>query len=77
MNLDQQTPPLLVAWGTGLITNQQPVAGLNVSVLEAGLSVAPGGVLPYSADPDFIQVSFMFSPFFRDRPETPGSLDAE
>ena len=70
MNLDQQTPPLLVAWGTGLITNQQPVAGLNVSVLEAGLSVAPGGVLPYSADPDFIQVSFMFSPFSGTGPDT-------
>ncbi len=63
MDLGQQTPPLLVAWGTGLIANQQPVAGLNVSVLGEALSVAPGGVLPYSADADFLQVSFMFTPF--------------
>ncbi|HEX8984364.1 MAG TPA: IPT/TIG domain-containing protein [Bryobacteraceae bacterium] len=63
ISASQQTQPVVVAWGVGLMGNSGPAPALNVATLGGGANVAPGGVQPYAADPSFLQLSFIVTPF--------------
>jgi hypothetical protein len=58
---------LVVMTGNGLVQNSQPVSGLQISSISGAVSVAPGGIRPYSPAPDYyLQAEFQFGQFVSD-----------
>ena len=57
------TRKYLVASGRGLITNNAPTPGLDISVVGASANVFQDAVTAYAPAPSFLQIGFGFSPF--------------
>ncbi|MDW8352925.1 MAG: matrixin family metalloprotease [Bryobacterales bacterium] len=53
----------LVASGQGLTVRGSVAPGLQASVMGGSAFVLPDGIRPYPPAPDFLQVSFQFTPF--------------
>jgi hypothetical protein len=60
---NQNAPPMVVAWGTGLMTSFGPARGLSVTALGGSTSLASNGIRAYPADPSFLQLNFVLTPF--------------
>jgi hypothetical protein len=59
----------LVASGVGLVQNNQPVPGLQISTLGGFATVPADGIRPYSPSPGFfLEARFQFAPFAQDGP---------
>lgn len=59
----------LVASGVGLVQNNQPAPGLQVTPLGGFATVPPNGLRPYAPSPgSFLELSFQFAPFVQEGP---------
>lgn len=59
----------LVASGVGLVQNNQPAPGLQVTPLGGFATVSPNGLRPYAPAPgSFLELSFQFAPFVQEGP---------
>ncbi len=59
----------LVASGVGLVQNNQPAPGLQITPLGGFATVPPNGLRPYAPAPgSFLELSFQFAPFVQEGP---------
>lgn len=59
----------MVASGVGLVQNNQPAPGLQISTIGGFATVPSNGIRPYSPSPGFfLEVNFQFAPFTQEGP---------